>query len=82
MRAHLRGFHDAHHGEEDEGQQGSDGQGQSLEAPVECHEDDDIGTVGFLWVREVSEAVREMDLSHPENPSHFKQCWEEPKVLF
>lgn len=47
---YLRGLHYAHHGEKDDGQECGDGQGQSLSAPEECHEDDGVGTVGFLEV--------------------------------
>lgn len=48
--AYLRGLRYAHQGKQDEGQEGGDGQGQSFSAPEECHENDGIGTVGFLWV--------------------------------
>ena len=48
--AYLRGIHYAHHGVQDDGEEGSDRQRQSLGAPEECHEDDGVGTVGFLWV--------------------------------
>lgn len=40
--------HYAHHGEHDGGEEGGDSQGQSLGAPEERHEDDGVGTVGFL----------------------------------
>ena len=46
--AYLGGIHDAHHGEQDDREEGGDGQGQSLRAPEERHEDDGVGAVGFL----------------------------------
>lgn len=46
--AHLRSSHYVHHGEQDDGQEGSDSQRQSLRTPEERHEDDGVATVDFL----------------------------------
>jgi len=45
---YLFRLHDAHHGEEDDGQQGSDGERNTLCAPEQCHQDDDITTSRLL----------------------------------
>lgn len=50
MGAHLRGIHDAHHREQDDGEEGGDSQGQGFRAPEERHENDGIRTVGLLQV--------------------------------
>lgn len=48
--AYLGGIHYAHHGEQEEGEEGGDSQGQGLDTPEERHDDDGVGTVGLLWV--------------------------------
>lgn len=48
LYADLRGIHDAHQREEDDGEEGSDSQGQGLGTPQQRHEDDGVSTVGFL----------------------------------
>lgn len=45
---HLCGFQDAHHGEENDGQQGGDSQWDALCAPVERHENDSVATFCLL----------------------------------
>lgn len=47
--AYLRGIHDTHQGEEDDGEQGSDSQGQGLCTPHQRHEDNGVSAIGFLW---------------------------------
>jgi hypothetical protein len=85
--AHLRGIHDAHQGEQDDGEKGGDSQGQSLSAPEECYEDDGIGTVGFLWARRRGRDVGEgryprvFPCPAPERNGAICNRWGEPMSL-
>lgn len=84
--AYLRGLRYAHQGKQDEGQEGGDGQGQSFSAPEECHENDGIGAVGFLWVEgEAAELLegeglypRVMSPPAPRENRPFVSEWGEP----
>lgn len=72
--AHLRGIHDAHQGEEDDGEEGSDSQGQGLGTPQQCHEDDGVSTVGFLWAggeKQNSWTAQLQSLPPQEIPGHL-----------
>lgn len=48
MREHLCRLQDAHHGEENDGQQGGDSKWDAFRAPVERHENDGVAAFCLL----------------------------------
>lgn len=82
QEAYLRGIHYAHQGVQEDGEEGGDSQGQSLSAPEERHDDDGVGTGGFLWAGGEQKSgwkVRPVSQSHVtswprEKTGHWQQC--------